>query len=159
MGIILKAKQRKRIRFLGKILFVLYVGFILYFLLLTEIYGRTELRDDYAYNLVLFKEIKRFWEYREALGFYVVFANLVGNVLIFIPFGFFMPMGSKLRSFFATFSYSLGLSVCVEVFQLITRVGSFDVDDLFLNTLGGCIGYIIFSICCSIRRRNVIKKT
>ncbi len=159
MSIILKTKQRKKIRFLGKILFVLYIGFILYFLLLTEIYGRTELRDDYAYNLVLFKEIKRFWEYREALGFYVVFANLVGNVLIFIPFGFFMPMGSKYRNFFATLSYSFLLSLCVEVFQLITRVGSFDVDDLFLNTLGGCIGYIVFSICCSIRRRNVIKKT
>ncbi len=140
-------------------MFVLYIGFILYFLLLTEIYGRTNLRSDYAYNLELFKEIRRFWDNRETLGFSIVFANLAGNILIFIPFGFFMPMGSVQRSFLATACYAFLLSLAVEIFQLITKVGSFDVDDLFLNTLGGCIGYILFIICCRIRRINSVKKT
>jgi glycopeptide antibiotics resistance protein len=34
----------------------------------------------------------------------------------------------------------------VEVTQLVTRVGSFDVDDLLLNTIGGILGYLIYKI-------------
>lgn len=71
-----------------------------------------------------------------------------------------MPMASRYwnRSFFLTVFYSFGLSFFVEVFQLLTKVGSFDVDDLLLNTIGGLIGYILFMICNGIRRRYV-KKT
>ena len=49
-----------------------------------------------------------------------------------------------------TLFYSLGLSLGVEVFQLLTRVGSFDVDDLLLNTIGGILGYVLFLICMGI---------
>lgn len=148
-------RSNKRIRILGKILFVLYVGFIIYFLLFSDWYGRTGVMEEYHYNLVLFKEIKRFWFYREQLGMYATFTNLFGNVLIFVPFGFFMPMASRYRSFFATLFYSFGLSLGVETFQLVTKVGSFDVDDLFLNTVGGVAGYILFNICAAVRRRHV----
>lgn len=147
----MKAKSRKRFRVLGKILFVLYIAFLLYFLIFSEWYGRTGEMREYRYNLVLFQEIKRFWVYKEQLG-WISFANLFGNVLIFIPFGFFMPMASRYRSFFLTILYSFGLSFLVEAFQLVTKVGSFDVDDLLLNTIGGVIGYIVFVICNTIRR-------
>ena len=153
------SRKRKRIRILGKILFILYVIFIVYFLLFSDWYGRTGEMREYHYNLVLFKEIKRFWQYREQVGFFAMFTNLFGNVIIFIPFGFFLPMGSRQRSFIATAYYSFVLSLCVEVFQLITKVGSFDVDDLLLNTIGGICGYILFAICAAIRRRHAGKKT
>ena len=55
--------KRKRIRILGKILFILYVIFIVYFLLFSDWYGRTGEMREYHYNLVLFKEIKRFKVY------------------------------------------------------------------------------------------------
>ena len=42
----------------------------------------------------------------------------------------------------------------MEVFQLFTKVGSFDVDDLFLNTVGCAVGYILFVICNGIRRKH-----
>lgn len=150
-------KSRKRIRIVGKILFVLYIAFIIYFLIFSDWYGRTDMQE-YRYNLVLFREIKRFWEYRDQVGWFAMFTNLFGNVLIFVPFGFFMPMASKYRSFFSTLFYSFGLTLCVETFQLITKVGSFDVDDLLLNTIGGVVGYIIFVICAAIRRRHDHKK-
>lgn len=151
-------RKRKRLRVLGKILFILYILFIIYFLLFSDWYGRTGEMQEYRYNLVLFNEIKRFWEYREQLGVYAMFTNLFGNVLIFVPFGFFMPMASRYRSFFSTLFYSFGLSLCVETFQLVTKVGSFDVDDLLLNTIGGVLGYIIFMICAAIRRKHDTKK-
>ncbi len=151
-------KTKKKIRLFGKILFVLYVFFLIYFLLFSDWYGRTGVMKEYHYNLVLFREIRRFWQYREQLGMFAMFTNLFGNVIIFIPFGFFMPMASSRRSLFATVFYSFGLSLCVETFQLITRVGSFDVDDLLLNTVGGLTGYLIFVICAAIRRRHDSKK-
>lgn len=154
----MNSKSRKRIRILGKILFVLYIIFIIYFLIFSDWYGRTGEMQEYHYNLVLFKEIKRFWEYRDQVGLFAMFTNLFGNVIIFMPFGFFMPMASKYRSLFSTVFYSFGLSLCVETFQLVTKVGSFDVDDLLLNTIGGLAGYILFSICAAIRRRHVYKK-
>lgn len=147
----MKEKNRARFRVLGKILFVLYIAFLLYFLIFSDWYGRAGEMSDYHYNLVLFREIKRFWIYREQLG-WLSYANLFGNVLIFIPFGFFMPMASRYRSFSLTLFYSFGLSFLVEAFQLVTKVGSFDVDDMLLNTIGGVIGYISFVICNTIRR-------
>ena len=145
-------------RMLGKLLFFLYVLFLIYFLLFSDWYGRSGELRDFRYNLELFKEIKRFWTYREQLGFFATFTNLIGNILIFVPFGFFLPMASKYRSFFSTLFYSFGVSLCVEIFQFFAKVGSFDVDDLFLNTVGGVAGFILFMICNTVRRRYDEKK-
>jgi len=144
-------KTKKKNRILGKILFILYIAFLFYFLIFSDWYGRVGEPGEYRYNLELFREIKRFWTYREQLGM-IAYENLFGNIIIFMPFGFFMPMASKFKSFFLTVLYSFGLSLCVEIFQLITRVGSFDVDDLLLNTIGGMLGYIAFVICNALRR-------
>ena len=151
-------KQSKRIRIFGKILFVLYIIFIIYFLIFSDWYGRTGEMQEYHYNLVLFKDIKRFWNYRDQVGLFAMFTNLFGNVIIFMPFGFFMPMASRYRSCFSAVFYSFGLSLCVETFQLLTKVGSFDVDDLLLNTIGGLAGYVIFAVCAVIRRRYADKE-
>ena len=42
--------------------------------------------------------------------------------------------------------WAMLLSFGIETAQLLIKVGAFDVDDIFLNTLGGCLGYIIFRI-------------
>lgn len=151
-------KQVKRYRMLGKLLFVLYIIFLVYFLCFSEWYGRTGVASEYRYNLELFKEINRFIEYREELGAFAVFTNLFGNILIFVPYGFFISMASKNRGFFKTLFYSFVLSLGVEFFQLFTKVGSFDVDDLLLNTAGGILGFILFVICNMIRRRHDVRK-
>lgn len=146
-------RQVRRYRILGRVMFVLYIVFLVYFLCFSELYGRTEPSEGYRYNLELFKEINRFIQYREELGAFAVFANLFGNILIFVPYGFFISMASTCRGFFQTLFYSFALSLGVEIFQLLTKVGSFDVDDLLLNTLGGILGYILFLACNIIRRK------
>jgi len=103
--------------------------------------------EVYQYNLELFKEIERFYRYRHQLGFKAVFLNLAGNVLGFVPFGFLtpvlFPIAKRMVSVIClTFLLSLGF----ETLQLVFRVGSFDVDDLLLNTLGGILGYIVYRI-------------
>ncbi len=150
--------QKKAYRAFGKILFVIYIVFIFYFLLISEVYGRTGEPGERHYNLVLFREIRRFWTYREQLGAFATLANLLGNVLVFVPFGFLMAMASKYRSFFNTIFYSFLLSLIVEATQLFLAVGSFDVDDLLLNTIGGVLGYLAFLVCNAIRRRYAKKR-
>ena len=49
----MKAKTKKRVRALGKVLFVLYIVFIFYFLLLSDWYGRSGEMQEYHYNLVI----------------------------------------------------------------------------------------------------------
>ena len=154
----LNQKQVRKVRMLGKILFVLYIVFLVYFLCFSELYGRTGTVEEYRYNLVLFKEISRFIEYREELGTFAVFANLFGNILIFVPYGFFISVASHSRGFLKTVFYSFALCFGVEIFQLFTRVGSFDVDDILLNTLGGVLGDILFMICNRIRRKHDVRK-
>ena len=154
----MSGRKKKIFRAVGKVLFLLYVVFLIYFLFLAEWYGRTGISEGYRYNVELFREIKRFIIYREQLGAFAVFANLAGNILIFVPYGFFISVASRERGFFKTLFFSMGLSLCVEIIQLFTRVGSFDVDDILLNTIGGVLGYIIFLICNGIRRKHDVRK-
>ena len=133
-------------------MFVLYILVLIYFLFFADRYGQMAFAErEYHYNLVLFTEIRRFWTYREQLGFLAVAANLLGNVVGFMPFGMILPLISRNARgfFFITFS-GFTLSLWVEVTQLMTKLGSFDVDDLIMNTLGTAAGYLIFAVCHSI---------
>ena len=81
--------------------------------------------------------------------------NIIGNVVAFIPFGIFLPVLSHRRiKLIATTLYSFSLSLAIELTQLITMVGSCDVDDLILNCLGGLTGYIIYAVWYKIIRRE-----
>ena len=77
----MRTRERKWLRRFGKLLFLLYIVFLFWFLLFSDWYGRGGEMREYHYNLELFREIRRFWTYREQLGF-LAFANLAGNVLI-----------------------------------------------------------------------------
>lgn len=127
------------------LLFGLYIVLMVYFLFFAESMGRNLSTSEYHYNLHPFREIRRYLVYYRILGPYTVFLNLVGNVLAFVPFGLFFPLLSrKNRSFWKVTLISFEVSLGVEVIQLVTRVGSCDVDDMILNTLGGMIGYLCF---------------
>lgn len=159
-GKTLKKETKRIIQTLGKVLFVLYVLALIYFLFFSEEYGRVAIEErQYRYNLVPFVEIRRFWVYRKQLGFFAVFTNLFGNVAGFLPFGFMLPVISeRMRSGWMIILSGFGLSVTVEVIQLITKVGCFDVDDMILNTTGAVLGYLLFFICNHLRRKIYGKK-
>lgn len=99
----------------------------------------------YQYNLTPFKEIMRFIRYRHVVGFHAFFINVFGNIIAFMPMGFFLPAvtGKKLSGI-QIFLLSFFVSLSVETVQLLTKLGCFDVDDLILNTLGGFLGYLIY---------------
>ena len=156
----MRDETKKKIRIIGWILFIIYILLLIYFLFLSEEYGRKDFAQrDYQYNLVLFQEIRRFWVYRERVGYLAAFLNLAGNVIGFLPFGFILPViGKRMKNGFLVTVCGFCLSLFVESMQLIFKVGSFDVDDILLNTIGGVLGYIVFSICNLIRRRYNVRK-
>ena len=150
-------KNTSRNQKFGWVLFIIYLMCLAYFLFFAEALGRTaHAGEDYSYNIVLFKEIKRFYTYRHIVGFKAFFLNVYGNIICFIPFGFFLPIVSRRgRKWYNTFLLGFAFSLCIEVTQLVVRVGSFDVDDLLLNTIGGAVGYVVFRVIQRIRiRRN-----
>ena len=151
---ILKMKKHRHL-ILGAVLFVLYLVLLTYFLFFAEEMGRSpDARAEYSYNLTLFKEIRRFLLYRNILGWRAVFLNIFGNVLAFMPFGFFLPViWVRTRHWYITVLLSFAMSLLVETMQLVGKVGSFDVDDLLLNTIGGFAGYIIFVLARGVWER------
>lgn len=147
--------KKNRHRKHGFILLVLYLVLLTYFLFFAEAMGRNpDARADYSYNLVPFKEIRRFIVYRSVLGYKAVFLNIVGNVVAFMPFGFILPeVWDQLNRWYTITLMGFIFSLCIETAQLVGRVGSFDVDDLLLNTVGALIGYFVFVIAKGVWNR------
>ena len=138
-------KTRKILRIITWILFIVYLILLCYFLFFAEIMGRTYTGRNYHYYLVPLKEIGRFIKYRESLGVVAVMANLIGNVVAFIPYGMLVPtLSHKCRQFGYVVLLSFDFSLVIELIQLVSKVGSFDVDDLILNTIGGALGFVCF---------------
>lgn len=99
-------------------------------------------------NLTPFQEIKRDWHSLSVHQRPGTAIHLVGNILAFVPFGVWMR-GFVSYSFFDgihVLFLSFLLSLGYEVTQLLTGMGIFDVDDLMLNTLGGMIGYLVYTV-------------
>ena len=73
--------------------------------------------------------------------------NLFGNILLFIPLGYFLPrLWKGLQRWWRTWLMTLVVMTAVELIQLLTLRGTCDVDDLILNLLGAAIGYSFFCI-------------
>ena len=149
------SRQTKRcIKFGSFVLLILYIAVLIYVCFFSEDYGRDVVTSYYRYNFIPFKEIRRFYIYRDVVGIRAFLANLFGNVLAFMPFGFFMPiLRLRLRKWYCMLGMTFLLSLMIEITQLLTRVVSFDVDDLILNTSGGILGYLLFYIINKVRRK------
>lgn len=149
----MKEKTEKKIRFWCRIFLGVYLVFLAYFLVFSEEWGRTFMEGEYRYNLVPFQEIGRYLRYWKQIGIQYVLLNLGGNVIGFIPFGALFPAVSRKTSgFLRTAFIGFELSLMVELTQLVLKVGSCDVDDILLNTLGCCVGYGLYHLVKQHRR-------
>ena len=141
------AALRRGIKISGTCLFFVYMAGLVYFLFFAESYGRGIAEAAYSYNILPFREIRRYLTYWEILGIRSVILNLAGNVIGFMPFGALIPLMSRsVRKAWKVGLLSLEISVLIEVSQFLFRVGCCDVDDVILNTLGGLLGYAVFCI-------------
>lgn len=142
------AMQKKRTVFqvLLRLGFVIYVAAMLW-LLFGQRWGAALYR---SVNLRPFVTLRLYWKLlyspNEYLARHAVI-NLAGNVVMFIPLGFFLPyLAPKLRTWYKTLGFTVVLILLVEAVQYLTRLGSCDIDDLILNIVGAFIGYILWRI-------------
>ncbi|MBE6158651.1 MAG: VanZ family protein [Firmicutes bacterium] len=119
--------------------------FIVYILLLFELLTGTENNSGTGINLVPFSEI-----FRYPVGSKMFIYNTLGNILLFVPYGYFVTRYINGKSLYQIFIISFITSLTVEILQV--KLGrSFDVDDIILNVVGGMIGYFIYVALNAIR--------
>lgn len=71
--------------------------------------------------------------------------NLLGNILLFIPVGLFLPIVWD-NKMWRIVGAGTALSLLIEITQLITHRGMLDLDDVILNTIGTAVGYCLFVV-------------
>jgi len=111
--------------------FILYVLLLFYIVTFQDVnYGTN--------NFIPFKEM-----FRYSIGSPLFYKNVIGNILLFAPLGFFISRYLKAKKYLIVFILSLIVSLSIEFVQLkIGRV--FDIDDIILNLIGSFIGYLSF---------------
>ena len=68
--------------------------------------------------------------------------NSVLNVFLFVPLGMMLPFGwQKFRKKQYTVGVAFGISLCIEVLQMLTYRAT-DVNDLITNMMGAYLGYL-----------------
>ena len=123
---------------------LLLLSFLIYILSLFQIVTFQDVSWAGS-NFIPLKEILRY-----QIGSNLFFKNVLGNMLMFIPYGFFISYFLKYKKLGPPLILIFIASLAIEVTQLlIGRV--FDVDDLFLNILGGLLGYLLYRLIQKIK--------
>lgn len=142
-------------RNLPKLFFVIYILVVMKVIIFKHPYGEmlataaswrrgVILQGLSTANFTPFKTIKMYIDYAYKLN---SVENLAGNVLVFVPFGFLFPMVAREGDrFFVMLLNAFVFVLGIEVFQLFSAFGAFDVDDLLLNCLGAVLGFVIFRL-------------
>ncbi len=120
--------------------------FIIYVLLLYQLLTNVETNTTGGYNLIPFTEINRY-----EVGSRLFMFNVIGNIVIFIPFGYFVSGYIKASKVSHILTVSIISSLTVEIVQL--QIGrSFDIDDIILNVCGAIIGFLLYIGLCAIKK-------
>ena len=125
---------------------VSYLVGVIYIWLLFEILTMTELNSTSGVNLVPFSEILRY-----KIGSKMFNYNVLGNIIMFIPFGYIVSEYVNPKKIWPVIITTLLTSGVIEFVQL--KIGrSFDIDDVILNLAGGIIGYLLYIVIHKIEK-------
>lgn len=123
---------------------ILKLGFVIYIMSLFYVVTFQDVSWSTS-NFIPFKEMLRYQVFSR-----LFFKNVVGNMIMFMPYGFFVSYFLKINKKKTIIYLSLLVSCTIEFTQLlIGRV--FDVDDIILNVLGGLFGYFVYRFIYLIR--------
>lgn len=121
-----------------KIIIVPYTLFLLYLMFFGM--GRTQMKDNLLTIEPIFSTINFI---KGCISWKEIVTIVVGNVVMFIPFGFLgwiFPRLQDLQNLLFTFISAITI---VEAIQYFSRMGIFEVDDIILNTFGVFLGFLM----------------
>lgn len=121
-----------------KILIVPYTLFLLYLMFLGM--GRSQYEDNLITVEPVFSTIKFI---QGAMSWKEIVIIVIGNIVMFIPFGFLGWVFPKLMDLKTLVLNFIPAITIVEAFQYFTRMGIFEVDDILLNTFGVYLGFLL----------------
>ncbi|MFC4778572.1 VanZ family protein [Paenibacillus sp. GCM10023252] len=108
-------------------------------------FGRSGQSHDgtLRYNLKPLATIKRYFIHHDHFNMELLLINIGGNIAVFIPFGFAIPIIFKWGYWRTILFFIIGITL-VELLQMGSGRGSFDIDDVILNTVGASIGCWVY---------------
>ena len=157
---ILQTNKNKIIMYTLLIIFFIGLG---YFLLFEPLFRRHGLFQDWNFkifikdminssNIIPFKTIMYYlhniFDYKEAfklsLDTYGLFLNFFGNLLCLTPLAIILPLCTDKQKKYKNFLLTImKISIIIELIQILTNNGVFDIDDIILNAGGAIIAYFI----------------
>jgi len=148
----LKSKRTSQfLRGLTWAVLTLYSATVIYWMFLG--FGRVvHTEGPLHYNLVPLRTVFLYFDLGNELSLSSRMVNLLGNVVVFIPFGFLTPLLRSSRIPLLKISlYAIPCILLLECLQMLLHVGSFDIDDLLLNLIGVWAGYGLNRLLCRYR--------
>jgi len=122
----------------------LYGVFIFYILFLIKILvlSRISHSEPRSINLIPFYSIAEYISGSTENLKRFAFSNLVGNIILFIPLGIYLPLLKKDKRIITNLLLIFIVSLFVEIIQGLLGIGASDIDDIILNCLGGWVGIL-----------------
>ena len=71
--------------------------------------------------------------------------NVILNFYIFIPLGIYLPLLFNKQNILRDSLIAISLILAIELFQLFSAIGTFELTDIFLNLIGFYFGSLIYS--------------
>lgn len=99
-----------------------------------------------SYNLIPFKTILDYVSGNIYVSKSLVRDNILGNIIVFIPYGLYLQVLLKNKSFSKSLLIVSVTSILIEIIQFIFNLGAADIDDIILNVCGGVIGIIGYKV-------------
>ncbi|SCJ60757.1 Predicted integral membrane protein [uncultured Clostridium sp.] len=152
-------KKHHKITILREIfinLFFIYFLMIIYFTFFKGGILHLDLQmRSYANIIPLVETIKMFQNNFMGLGNSLY--NVLGNILLFFPFGFAIPLlFENHNKLFKVTLYGFIASFSIELLQYLTCTNFTDIDDVIFNTVGTLIGFLIFNLFIFLVRKTTI---
>jgi glycopeptide antibiotics resistance protein len=111
---------------------------------------------EFRYSLE-FIRIPLWWPNHFSIDIIKLWIFALGNLLAFVPFGILVPAVFKkqITSYFQFIALFVFFILCMEILQMLTYLGSFDLADIVVNSMGATIGFC--SYCVSGRMSSFTK--
>ena len=123
-----------------RILIIPYTILLLYFMFLG--FGR----EVMSINIVRLTPLASTIQFVEnSLFLKDILINIIGNFLMFLPFGFLAWIFPKFYDFKTLILSFLFVLIIVEALQYFTRLGVLDIDDIILNSIGMSLGFLLMN--------------
>jgi len=99
-----------------------------------------------SFNILLFHTIKSYFMGDANVSNSVIFNNILGNIVLFIPLGIYLQLFKRNKKAIVSFAYVFAISLFIEIIQFSLGIGAADIDDILLNCIGGIIGILIYKL-------------